>query len=394
MSERTVESFEERLLLLAPTGSDSADARALLTRAGFAVTECANLNEMCAELTRGAAALLIAEESLSRHGLSAFVECVKVQPPWSDLPIVLLTGHGRLTRDTDRLFELFEDRGNIALLERPFRLNTLLSTLRAALRSRRRQYEVRDLIEQVQRSNAELEQRVTERTAQLKSSVKSLESFCHSLAHDLRAPLRAIRSFMRVIESDYGEKLDDEGRHMLHRVSAAGQRMDALINDMLTLSRVSQAEVPLGLVDVARVAAQAVEDLREEIQTTRAELKLAPLEGMVRANPVILRQVIQNYLSNALKYTRKNEAPRIHLWSEKQNNRVRISVKDHGIGIPPQFHDRVFELFKRLHGSEYPGTGVGLAIAKVGAERMFGQVGVISDNGSGSCFWIELDAAE
>jgi signal transduction histidine kinase len=304
-----------------------------------------------------------------------------------------LTGRGHLTTHTNQLFELFADRGNITLLERPFRINTLLSILRTALRSRNRQYEVRALLEQVQRSNAELEQRVAERTAQLKSSVKSLESFCHSLAHDLRAPLRAIRSFMNVIEGDYGEKLDDEGRRLLHRVSAAGERMDTLINDLLTLSRVSQADVPLGVVDVSRITVQAVEDLREEIQNTRAEIKLEPLEGKVRANPVILRQVMENFLSNALKYTRKNEAPCVHVWSEKQNNRVRICVKDHGIGVAAPHQQRIFELFQRLHGTEYPGTGVGLAIARAGAERMLGQVGVISDNDSGSCFWIELEVA-
>lgn len=393
MSERTPEALEERLLLFAPTGSDSADARALLTRAGFAVTECGDVAEMCGELTRGAAALLIAEESLSRHGLPSFVECVKAQPPWSDLPIILLTGRGHLTSDTDRLFELFEDRGNITLLERPFRINTLLSTLRAALRSRYRQYEVRDLLEEVQRSNSELEARVAERTAQLNSSVKSLESLSHSLAHDLRAPLRAIRGFMRVLESDYRDKLDDAGHGVIHRVGAAAMRMDTLISDLLTLSRVSQANVPLVTVDVARVAAEALEDLREEIQNTRAEVKVESVGGKVRANPVILRQVIENFVSNALKYSKKNETPRIHVWSEKQESRVRIWVKDQGIGIAPQHHHRIFELFQRLHGIEYPGTGVGLAIAKLGAERMLGHVGVVSDNGNGSCFWIDLEAA-
>jgi signal transduction histidine kinase len=389
----TPERPEERLLLLAPTGNDSADARAILTRAGFSVTECRDLLYLCNELSVGAAALLIAEESLSLEALPAFVECVKAQPPWSDLPVILLTGRGHLTRDTNRLFELFGDHGNITLLERPFRINTLLSLLRTALRSRRRQNQVRDLLGQVQRVNNELERRVAERTAQLNSSVKSLESFCHSLAHDLRAPVRAIRSFAKIIQDDYNARLEDDGRRMLQRVGAAAERMDLLINDLLTLSRVSQADVPLVIVDVARVTTQAVEDLREEIQTTRAEIKLEPLEGKVRANPIILRQVIENFLSNALKYTRKNETPRIHVWSEKQNDRVRISVQDHGIGIPAQFHDRIFELFQRLHSTEYSGTGVGLAIAKAGAERMLGRVGVTSDNGSGSCFWVDLEAA-
>ena len=387
------EVLEDRLLLVAPTGTDSADAHRVLTRAGFSVTSCVDLVELGRESTRGAGVLLIADEALSRSNVPAFVDYVKMQPAWSDLPIVLMTGRGQVSNSTTRLFEMFADHGTITLLERPFRVNTLLSTLRMALRSRRRQYEVRDLLEQVQRSNSELERHVAERTAQLNSSVKSLEAFCHSLAHDLRAPLRAIRSFMNVIEGDYAAKLDEEGRRVLRRVSVASERMDTLINDLLTLSRVSQADIPLVSVNVARVTAEAMEDLRDEIKKTGAQIEADLLEGKVRANPVILRQVLENFLSNALKYTKTNQPPSLRIWAEKREGRVRISVQDHGIGIPPQYHDRIFELFQRLHGSEYPGTGVGLAIAKVGAERMLGNVGVISNNGDGSCFWVELQSA-
>lgn len=393
MSDITPDALEERLLLLTPTGTDSTSAHEVLTRSGFLVTPCTDMAHACHEIYRGCAALLIAEESLGRDNISGLADRIRSQPPWSDLPIILLTGRSHLTQHTSELFELFQDRGNITLLERPFRINTLLSTLRMALRSRRRQYEVRGLLEQVQRANIELEGRVAERTAQLNSSVKSLESFCYSLSHDLRAPLRAIRSFMNVIEQDYGGRLDDEGRQLLSRVRVAGERMDALINDLLTLSRVTQSDVPLGPVDVPRVIALAVEDMRDEIEKTRAEVRLEPLEGKVRANPVILRQVLENFLSNAFKYTRKNEPPRIHIWSERQDNRIRISVKDHGIGVAPEHHSRIFDLFRRLHSSEYPGTGVGLAIAKAGAERMLGEIGVCSENGTGSCFWIELQAA-
>jgi len=393
MSASVPDVLEERLLLLATTGSDSRDARDLLERAGFVITACASLAELCDEVPRGAAALMIAEESLSRDALPTFVARVKSQPSWSDLPIILITGHNPLSGNTNKLFELFDEYGNITLIERPFRLNTLLSTLRMALRSRRRQYEVRNLLDEVQRANAELEQRVAERTLQLNSSIKSLETFCHSLAHDLRAPLRAIRSFVTVIETEYGSKLDEEGHRLLHRVSAASERMNALINDLLTLSRVSQSELPLTLLAVARITGEAIDNVREEIMKTGASIENGALEGAVRANPVILRQVLENFLSNALKYTRKNEAPWVRVSAESRGTRVRISVEDRGIGVAPPYQDRIFELFQRLHGREYPGTGVGLAIAKVGAERMGGNVGVISEQGSGSSFWVELEGA-
>jgi signal transduction histidine kinase len=393
MSDVPVDVLEERLLLLTPTGNDSADAYKVLTRAGFCVTECKSVAGLCGEIERGAGALLLAEEALARGELPHLVERIKSQSAWSDLPIILLTGRGQLTTDTNRLFEEFEGSGNITLLERPFRMNTLLSTVRMALRGRRRQYQVRELLEEVQYANAQLERRVAERTAQLNSSVKSLEAFCHSLSHDLRAPLRAIRGFMTVLESDYAAHLDEGGHKILQRVGAAAIRMDALINDLLALSRVSQGDVPLGVVNVGRVFGEAMNGLNEEVTRSGAEIKTEPLEEKVRANPVILRQVFENFLSNALKYTKRGQPPRLHVSSEKKEGRVRVSVTDEGIGISPQFHYRVFELFQRLHNSEYPGTGVGLAIAKVGAERMCGNVGVISELGEGSCFWIELEAA-
>lgn len=393
MNDRASDVLEERLLLLAPTGSDSADASMVLRRAGFPVTVCRNLDEMCDESRRGAAALLIAEESLLRDQLPAFVGCMNAQAKWSDLPIILMTGHGQLTADSNRLFEMFGEHGNISLLERPFRRNTLLSTLRMALRARHRQYQVRDLLEDIQHANAELEQRVADRTAQLNSSVKSLETFCHSLAHDLRAPLRAIRSFMNVFEGEYGPKLGEDGHALLSRVKNAAARMDSLINDLLTLSRMSQAEMPLFAVSVERSVAEAMTDLRDDITRTEAEIKTESLQEKVRANPVILRQVFENFLSNSLKYVKKGERPRVHIWSERKDRRIRVLIRDEGIGIAPQYHYKVFEVFQRLHNSEYPGTGVGLAIAKVGAERMAGSVGVESEVGGGSCFWVELNAA-
>ncbi|HWN96977.1 MAG TPA: ATP-binding protein [Methylomirabilota bacterium] len=393
MSDEPVDVLEERLLLLAPTGNDSADATKVLKRAGFCVTECGNLAGLCGEIERGAGALLMAEEALSRGELPNLVARIKSQSAWSDLPIILLTGRGQLSTDTNRLFGEFEGSGNITLLERPFRMNTLLSTVRMALRGRRRQYQVRELLEEIQDANVQLERRVAERTVQLNSSVKSLEAFCHSLSHDLRAPLRAIQGFMTVFESDYAAHLDEEGRKILHRVRAAAVRMDALINDLLALSRVSQGAVPLGVVNVGRIFEDAMNGLQDEVIKTGAEITTERLEEKVRANAVILRQVFENFLSNALKYTKRGHPPQVRVWSERKDGRVRVSVKDEGIGIAPQYHYRVFELFQRLHHSEYPGTGVGLAIAKVGAERMCGNVGVISELGEGSCFWIELEAA-
>jgi signal transduction histidine kinase len=390
---QAVDVFDERVLILTPTGTDAVDARERLSAAGFCCRVCRDLVDACTEMRRGAAAVLIAEEALVRSEISAFSDCLAEQPGWSDLQVILLTSQNRLRAISTDLIESLGQTATVTLLERPFRSGTLVSMLHAALHSRRRQYEVRDLLEQLGRSNAELENRVSERTAQLRHSVQSLEMFGHTLAHDLRAPLRAIRSYLSVLEEDYGRALNGEGSQIIARVNTAAERMDTLINDLLTLSRISHEDVPMLPVSPGRIMADAVITLGEEIKRTAARVEQEPMDKMVLGNPVLLRQLFENYLTNALKYTKHGVPPHIRISEERLGDRVRVTVKDHGIGIPPEFRQRIFQAFTRLHTNGYTGTGVGLAIVKAAAQRMGGTVGVSSDDSPGVSFWVELAAA-
>lgn len=390
MMEPVLDVFDERILILTPTGSDATDARDLLVRTGFCCRVCNDLVELCSEIGRGAAAVLVAEEALLRSEIPTLAACLADQPRWSDLQLFLLTGQTLLRAESTHLIESLGRAGTITLLERPFRTNTLLSMLEMALRARRRQYEVRDLLDELARTNGDLERRVTERTAQLSSSIRSLETFGHSLAHDLRAPLRAIRGYMNVLEQDYQGALNGEGTRIVHRVNAAACRMDALVNDLLTLSRIAKEDVPLLPVRAGRIMADALVTMEEEINRTGAVIDVQLMRQMVHANPVLLRQVFENLLSNALKYTAPGVPPQVIISEQARDSRLRVSIKDHGIGIPPEQRQRIFEPFTRLHSQGYAGTGIGLAIVQAAIHQMGGAVGVSSDDTPGVCFWIEL----
>ena len=222
-----------------------------------------------------------------------------------------------------------------------------------------------------------------------------MESFCYSVSHDLRAPLRAMRAFTQVLLDDYAPNLDPAGQDFLNRVGNAAERMDRLINDLLDYSRLGRMELTLADVDLAKIMESVLLDLRLEIRAKKATIEVKkPLPNVV-AHETVLEQILQNLVSNALKFGTPETTPAIQIWVDVQDSTVRLHVKDNGIGIPPEYHRRIFNVFERLHSAnEYPGTGIGLAIVHKAVERMNGRVGVESSPGNGSCFWIDLRAAE
>lgn len=238
------------------------------------------------------------------------------------------------------------------------------------------------------KSHAEhLERAVAQRTTQLRETITELEAFSYSLSHDLRAPLRAINTFTHIVLEDYNAELNPEAKALLGKVLAAAQRMDHLMQDVLAFSRVSRQPIELCPVDVEKLVRELLS--RPEFQSAGAEIALAsPLELML-AHPPSLSQCITNLLSNALKFVAPGINPRIRISSEVRGDSVRLWIADNGIGIQPEDQRKVFEIFQRLN-TEYEGTGIGLAIVKKAAERMGGTVGVNSQPGKGSQFWLEL----
>lgn len=245
------------------------------------------------------------------------------------------------------------------------------------------------LLEQIKQHADELEVRVRDR----EQTNAELEAFSYSVSHDLRAPLRIIEGFATALEEDAGDKLDETARGYLKEINGAAVRMSRLVQDLLEYSRVSRTELALGPVPVGEAVENAVKQLGEPATGLKVSV---PAKLWVMAHRNTLVQVIFNLVSNALKFHPPGVHPQVQVGCEaRPNGFVRLSVTDEGIGIAPQHHERIFQVFERLHGPDgYPGTGIGLAIVKRGIERMRGRYGLISEPGKGSTFWIELPAAK
>ncbi len=242
------------------------------------------------------------------------------------------------------------------------------------------------------RLNAELEARVAHRTGQLQEIVQELETFSYTVAHDLRGPLRAMHRSAEVLLQEQSSALNEDGRDFLRRIAQSANRMDTLIQDLLAYSRVARSELQPLPIDPGTILAELLVQLSPEIQERQADIQVESSLPRVLADPVLLTQVFTNLLTNALKFVPQGSAPRVKIRSERLNGVARIWIEDNGIGIDMRFRERLFRVFERLD-SDYPGTGVGLAIVKRAVERMGGRVGFESGKERGSRFWIELPPA-
>ncbi|HWI56912.1 MAG TPA: PAS domain-containing sensor histidine kinase, partial [Bacillota bacterium] len=254
---------------------------------------------------------------------------------------------------------------------------------------------------------AELERQVAERTAQLAEANANLQHFAQTAAHDLRAPLRGIVSFAQVVMARFGEPLGPIGRSLMERLVESAEQMGRLLNDLLDYSRVRGGELRPEKVPLDQAVREALGLLEKEIQARQAEVRVATGLPEVMGHPATVVTVVSNLVSNGLKFVPAGTRPRVRVWAETRppqtltpqpsplSSSVRLWVEDNGIGIAPEDQRRVFASFERVHDKEaYPGTGLGLAIVRQGVERMGGRVGVESEPGRGSRFWVELKAAE
>jgi light-regulated signal transduction histidine kinase (bacteriophytochrome) len=257
----------------------------------------------------------------------------------------------------------------------------------------------------LQQANDELEQRVNERTAALAATNESLrrsnselEQFASVASHDLQEPLRKIQAFGDRLQTRFADGLGEQGRDYIDRMQASAARMRNLIDALLTFSRVTTKAQPFVPVNLAEVARDVLSDLESRVQQSGGRVELGPLPT-VDADPLQMRQLLQNLISNGLKFQKAGDPPLVQVESRllvdgdngREDSRCEIVVRDNGIGFEAVYLDRIFEVFQRLHGrQEYEGTGMGLAICRKIAERHGGSITATSAPDQGASFLVTL----
>lgn len=384
--------MRKRVLVLALIGADAKNIHSVLAEAGIESEIARSTEHLFEAVEKGYGALLLTEESITASLLPALPRALENQPPWSHIPVLLVTTGGNMTHSSQQAEEVLGSRAAVTLIERPLRKSTLISTVRAALQNRHRQFQIRDLLNERESLLSSLEQRVVERTVRLQQVIEELESFSYSVSHDLRAPLRALTGYSEALLLDCRESLNPTAIHYAERISKAANSLDRLTCDLLIYTRVARQGITLERVDLDSSLQEVLSHYPTVSEWQHCIQIDSPLGAVVAHSPSIV-QCFSNLLENGIKFTKPGESPKISVYSKADGARRRIFFQDAGIGIAPENQEKMFGMFERLGRGETSGTGIGLAIVKKAVERMGAVMGLTSQVNEGCCFWIEFDAA-
>jgi signal transduction histidine kinase len=365
------------VLVHAATRKDAELAHGVLAPAGLRADICSTVEALVTELRSGAAVVLLAEEALSHAHTAALARALAQQPPWSDLPLLILTRPGA---DSAELGDAVRALGNVTLLERPLRVATLLSAVRTAMRARDRQYEIRRYLAERIRTEELLRQ-----------ADRRKDEFLATLGHELRNPLAPMLTGLHLLKAT-----PDQNAGVIAVMERQLGHLTRLVDDLLEVSRITRGliEVRREPIDLGWIVQSAIETCRPSIAVAGHELSLdLPAEPItVEADTVRLTQVFANLLGNAAKYT--NSGGHIHLRVWRERDRAMVSVRDTGIGILPDQLASVFEMFTQVDRSSrrsQGGLGIGLTLVRTLVTMHGGRVHARSDGpGTGSEFVVEL----
>jgi len=378
---------EARILLLPPTLKDGEITAALLTRYGIDVFVCRSLQEMCDEMATGAAALILTQEAVLGDGANILQSALFRQEDWSDITVILLTAPGI---DDAASLRRFEAIGHMTLIKRPVQIANFMSTVRAALRDRHRQYGIRDLLaERVRQADA---LKTAAERAQAANVAKS--EFLANMSHEIRTPMNAIIGLSAILSR---ESLTERQRKYVETLSSSAESLLMLINDLLDISKIEAngieiEQVPFRLDQVLDRIAD-INSVRLAEKRLQLLLNIDNIRGKwFRGDPTRVLQILTNLCGNAIKFTDHGTIT-IESVVFMDSNQVAITVADTGIGIPADKLERIFDKFTQADNTisrKFGGTGLGLAISKTLAELMGGSIRVISTLGTGSAFTLML----
>lgn len=374
-------AIDLRFLILGPTPKDAEITADLLRGAGIPSATFTELGELVGALDQGAAGILVPEEALSGALKGALVTVLAKQPPWSDLPILILTRPGA---DSPEATEAWRTLGNVTLLERPTRVSTLLSAAQTAVRARARQYQIRGhLAERLRNEQA------------LRSADRRKDEFLATLGHELRNPLAPILNSLEILKLS-GATAEGGAAQACAVMERQVSHLNRLVDDLLEVSRITRGviEVKKEPQDLVAIVRGAVDTSRPLVDGMRHELRLvAPSEPVfVAGDAVRLTQVFANLINNAAKYT--NHGGHITVAIDRDQEEAVVSIKDDGIGIAPGLLASVFDMFMQVDRSTrraQGGLGIGLTLVKSLVGMHGGRVEARSDGpGLGSEFVVRL----
>ena len=375
-------TLDRRVLVFAPVGKDAPLTLDVLRRTDLNGCVCDTAHGLCEEMERGAAVIMLTEEALEDPGIGELMECLRTQPAWSDIPVLLFADAER-SEIYLRTLRLLEGLRNVVLLERPIRLGAALSLIRSAMRGRERQYELRDLLKVLAdaREDAETANRLK-------------DEFLATLSHELRTPLNAILGWTTMLrDGNVQQKHVMRALDTIHRNATAQVQ---IVNDLLDISRIVRGNVQLAprLMSLGPLLTLAVESITPTAEakgvTISTSLGSAPVQ--VWADHDRMQQVLWNLLSNAVKFT--SSGGRVDVAMTTEGGEVRVDVTDTGNGIAPAFLPHVFERFRQGDGSStrtHGGLGLGLSIGRHLVELHGGRMTAQSGGeGLGSTFSVFL----
>jgi len=383
----------ERVIVLAPLGRDGELLCRVAQEKGLHCEAFPSVETFCEAFRNGSGVALLTEEALYLDKTRQLSATAQEQPGWSEVPFVVLTSRGEADARVHLTLRLMEPLRNVTVMERPVRPTTIASALQAALRDRRRQYEVRDTLEALQRANIDLERRVDERTAALLAKITELEGFSYSVSHDMRTPLRSIVGNAHIVLEEESNRLSQSGREGLLRLSASAMKMAQLVDDLLEFARLGAVEPKRVPCDLSEMVRSIGEELARGQNNCSMQLSVQPNVN-AKADARLIGLAIQNLLENACKYRKSGATAHISFGEENSGPEPVYYVRDDGIGFDMAYAPKIFRAFERLHrDGEYPGTGIGLANVKRIIERHGGKVWAKAAPDEGATFFFTLGSS-